>query len=102
MSESRIRVHLRSFDHKILDQTALEIVQTAIGTGAKVAGPVPLPTRIEKFTVLRGPHIDKRSQETFERRTHRRLIDILEPAPSTLGALSNLNLPAGVGIEIKG
>ena len=95
-------MHLRSFDHKILDQTALEIVQTAIGTGAKVAGPVPLPTRIEKFTVLRGPHIDKRSQETFERRTHRRLIDILEPAPSTLGALSNLNLPAGVGIEIKG
>lgn len=101
MAQDKIRVHLKSFDHKILDQTAEEILQTAISTGARVVGPVPLPTKIEKFTVLKAPNIDKRSQEAFERRTHRRLIDIVEPTNQTLNALSNLSLAAGVGIEIR-
>lgn len=101
MPKGRIRVRLKSYDHKILDQTAEEILDTALRTGAQVIGPVPLPTKIEKFTVIRGPHIDKRSQETFEMRTHKRLVDILEPTDKTLDALSNLELPAGVSIEIK-
>lgn len=101
MAKGRIRVRLKSYDHKILDSASEDILDTALRTGAKVAGPVPLPTHIEKFTVIRGPHIDKRSQETFESRTHKRLIDILEPTPKTLDSLSNLDLPAGVSIEIK-
>lgn len=101
MPKGRIRIRLKSYDHKILDTTAEEILDTALRTGAKVAGPIPLPTRIEKFTVIRGPHIDKRSQEAFEMRTHKRLIDISEPTPKTLDSLANLDLPSGVSIEIK-
>src|SRR3989338_4855578 len=101
MPKGRIRVRLKSFDHRVLDQTSQEIIDTALRTGAKVAGPVPLPTDIEKTTVIRGPHNDKRGQEAFEIRTHKRLIDINEPTPKTLDALSNLDLPAGVNIEIK-
>ncbi|HEV2128633.1 MAG TPA: 30S ribosomal protein S10 [Thermomicrobiales bacterium] len=98
---SKIRIRLKAYDHKTLDQSAARIVETAESTGAKVAGPVPLPTRIEKFTVLRSPFIDKDSQEQFEVRTHKRLIDVLEPSNSTIRALMKLNLPAGVDIEIK-
>lgn len=97
----RIRIKLKSYDSRIIDQSAARIVDTAIRTGAKVSGPVPLPTRIEKYTVLRGPFIDKRSREQFEIRTHKRLVDILEPTTSTMESLSHLNLPAGCGIEIK-
>lgn len=98
---TRIRVRLQSYDYKVLDQAAEEIVDAALQSGANVIGPVPLPTLIAKFTVNRAPHIDKDSQETFEQRTHRRLIDIMEPNPRTLDSLSNLDLPAGVSIEIK-
>lgn len=101
MPKGRIRVRLKSFDYKVLDQAAMEIVDTALRTGAQVIGPIPLPTRRELFTVLRGPHIDKRSQESFERRTHKRLVDINEPTAQTLDQLSNLDLPAGVSVEVK-
>lgn len=101
MAKGRIRVRLKSYDYRVLDQTAEEILDTALRTGAKVVGPVPLPIKLEKFTVIRGPHIDKRSQETFEMRTHKRIIDILEPTPKTLESLSNLEIPAGISIEIK-
>ncbi len=101
MPKGRIRVRLKGYDHRVVDQSTEQIVDVAVRTGAKVAGPVPLPTKIEKFTVLKGPHIDKRSREQFEIRTHRRLIDVLEPTAKTLDELSRLNLPAGVGIEIK-
>ncbi len=101
MAKARIRVRLKGFDHRVVDRSAEQIVDVAVRTGAKVAGPVPLPTRIEKFTVLRSPHIDKRSREQFEIRTHKRLVDVLEPTPKTLDELSRLNLPAGVGIGIK-
>ncbi|MCA9391755.1 30S ribosomal protein S10 [candidate division WWE3 bacterium] len=97
----RIRVRLKSYDYKVLDQAAEEILDAVLQSGGEVVGPVPLPTRIERFTVLRGPHIDKTSQETFEQRTHKRLIDIVDPTPKTLDSLSNLDLPAGVSIEIK-
>lgn len=97
----RIRIRLKAYDSRVIDRSAEQIVDTAVRTGAKVAGPIPLPTKIERFTVIRGPHIDKRSGEHFEIRTHNRLIDILEPTPKTLESLSNLNLPAGVGIEVK-
>ena len=97
----RIRIRLKSHDHRILDQSARQIVETAESSGAKVAGPIPLPTRIERFTVIRSPFIDKDSQEHFEIRTHKRLIDVLEPSPSTIRALMRLTLPAGVDIEIK-
>jgi small subunit ribosomal protein S10 len=97
----RIRVRLKSYDSRVIDESTERIIDTAVRTGAKVAGPVPLPTEKHKTTVVRGPHGDKRSMETFEIRTHKRLIDILEPTPQTLDQLSNLNLPAGVGIEIK-
>ncbi len=99
--EGRLRVRLKGYDNRVVDQSAEQIVDVAVRTGAKLAGPVPLPTKIEKFTVLKGPHIDSRSREQFEIRTHNRLIDILEPTPKTLDELSRLNLPAGVGIEIK-
>ena len=101
MAAGRIRVRLKSYDYKVLDRTAEEILDAALQSGAKVIGPVPLPTRIEKFTVIRGPHIDKRSQESFEQRTHNRLIDIVDFTPRTLDTLSNLDLPAGVSIEIR-
>jgi len=101
MAKGRIRVRLKAYDNRVVDQSAERIVDTAIRTGAKVSGPIPLPTEIERFTVIRGPHIDKRSREQFEIRTHKRLIDVLDPTPKTIESLSHLNLPAGVGIEIK-
>ncbi len=101
MAKQRIRIRLKAYDHRILDQSALQIVETAERTGAKVAGPVPLPTRIEKFSVIRSAFIDKDSQEQFEVRTHKRLIDVVDPSPKTISALMRLNLPAGVDIEIK-
>jgi small subunit ribosomal protein S10 len=97
----KIRIKLKAFDHWLIDQAASQIVETAERTGAAVAGPVPLPTHIRKFCVIRSPHIDKNSQEQFEIRTHRRLIDIQEPSSRTVDALMRLNLPAGVDIEIK-
>lgn len=97
----RIRLKAYSYDHRILDKAVREIVQTVLATGAKVAGPVPLPTKVERFTVLRSPHVDKRSMEQFEIRTHKRLIDILQPTPKTMEALRNLTLPSGVEIKIK-
>lgn len=99
--KQKIRIRLKAFDHRILDQSAAQIVETAERTGAKVAGPVPLPTKIEKFSVIRSPFIDKDSQEQFEMRTHKRLIDIVEPNQKTINALMRLNLPAGVDVEIK-
>ncbi|MBI3974014.1 MAG: 30S ribosomal protein S10 [Chloroflexi bacterium] len=101
MAKQRIRIRLKAFDHKILDQSARQIVETAQRTGADVSGPVPLPTEKQRFTVMRSPFIDKDSQEHFEMRTHKRLIDVLEPTPKTVDALMRLNLPAGVDIEIK-
>lgn len=92
---------MKAYDYKLLDQSAVEIVDTAIRTGARVAGPIPLPATINKFTVLRGPHIDKKSREQFEMRTHKRLIDILDPTQQTMDALMKLELAAGVDIEIK-
>jgi len=101
MVNERIRIRMEAYDHKVLDQSALEIVETAKRTGADVRGPIPLPTRIERYTVLRSPHVDKKSREQFEIRTHKRLIDILEPTPKTVDALGKLNVPAGVYIKIK-
>jgi small subunit ribosomal protein S10 len=101
MISERIRIRMEAYDHDILDSSAQEIVETAKSTGAKVAGPIPLPTRIERYTVLRSPHVDKKSREQFEIRTHKRLIDIFEPTPQTVDALMKLDLPAGVDVEIK-
>ena len=101
MATTKIRIRLKAYDSKLLDQSAGEIVETAKRTGAKVAGPIPLPTRINKFTVLRSPHVDKKSREQFEIRTHKRLLDILEPTQQTLDALMKLDLSAGVDVEIK-
>jgi small subunit ribosomal protein S10 len=101
MARQKIRIRLKAYDHRILDQSARQIVETAERMGAQVAGPVPLPTRIEKFCVIRGPHVDKDSREQFEIRTHKRLIDIVEPTSKTVSALMSLNLPSGVDIEIK-
>jgi len=101
MDSQNIRIRLKAFDHRVLDTSTAEIVGTAKRTGAQVRGPIPLPTRIEKFTVLRGPHIDKKSREQFEIRTHKRLIYISEPTSKTVDALSKLNMPAGVDIRIK-
>ena len=97
----KIRIRMKAYDFKLLDISAGEIVDTAMRTGARVAGPIPLPTSINKFTVLRGPHIDKKSREQFEIRTHKRLIDILEPTQQTIDALGKLDLAAGVDVEIK-
>jgi small subunit ribosomal protein S10 len=97
----KIRIRLKAFDHKLLDQSAGEIAETARRTGATVAGPIPLPTKINKYTVLRSPFIDKKSREQFEIRTHKRLLDILEPNKQTLDALMKLDLSAGVDVEIK-
>jgi|TARA_B100001123_G_scaffold443580_1_gene590012 small subunit ribosomal protein S10 len=101
MASQNIRIRLRAYDHRVLDQSARRIVTTAERTGAKVVGPVPLPTKLERFTVARSPFIDKDSQEHFEIRTHKRLIDVLEPDSNTIDTLMRLNLPAGVDIEIK-
>jgi small subunit ribosomal protein S10 len=97
----KIRIRLKAYDYKVLDQSVGEIVDIVRKTGAKLAGPVPLPTRINRFTVLRGPHVDKKSREQFEVRTHKRLLDILEPTQQTLDALMKLDLSAGVDVEIK-
>ncbi|RLB46023.1 MAG: 30S ribosomal protein S10 [Deltaproteobacteria bacterium] len=97
----KIRIRLKAYDHRLLDQSASEIVDTAKRTGARVAGPIPLPTRINKYTVLRGPHVDKKAREQFEIRTHKRLLDILEPTQETLDALMKLDLSAGVDVEIR-
>jgi small subunit ribosomal protein S10 len=101
MESQKIRIRLKAYDHNILDRAAVEIVETARRTGARVAGPVPLPTGINKFCVLRSPHIDKKSREQFEIRTHKRLLDILEPTQQTIDALMKLELSAGVDVEIK-
>ena len=101
MDSQNIRIRLKAFDHRILDQSTAEIVGTAKRTGAQIRGPIPLPTRIEKFTVLRGPHIDKKSREQFEIRTHKRLLDIVDPTPQTVDALMKLDLAAGAHVDIK-
>lgn len=101
MAKNRIRIRLKAYDHRVLDQSAQQIVEAAERTGAVVVGPVPLPTKIEKFTVIRSPFIDKDSREQFEIRTHKRLIDVVEPGSKTIDTLMRLNLPAGVDIEIK-
>ena len=101
MVNEKIRIRLKAFDYRILDTSTHEIVDTARRTGARVAGPIPLPTRIERYTVLRSPHIDKKAREQFEIRTHKRLLDIFEPTSQTVDALMKLELPAGVDVEIK-
>ncbi len=101
MAKQKIRIRLKAYDHRVLDQSVRQIVDTAERTGAMVVGPVPLPTKIEKFTVIRSPFIDKDSREQFEIRTHKRLIDVVEPSSKTIDALVRLNLPAGVDVEIK-
>ena len=101
MLNDKIRIRLKAYDFRILDQSATEIVDTARRTGARVVGPVPLPTIINRWTVLRSPHVDKKSREQFEIRTHKRVMDILEPTPETVDALMKLDLPAGVDVEIK-
>ena len=101
MAGQQIRIRLKAFDHAVLDQAAADIVRTVEKTGAKVSGPIPLPTKIERWTVLRSPHIDKKSREQFELRTHKRLIDIVDSRPQTIDALTKLDLPAGVDVEIK-
>jgi small subunit ribosomal protein S10 len=101
MDTQNIRIRLKAFDHRVLDQSAREIVSTAKRTGARVRGPIPLPTRVERVTVLRSPHVDKKSREQFEIRTHKRLLDIVDPTPQTVDALMKLDLAAGVDVEIK-
>lgn len=98
---TKIRIRLRAFDHQLLEKSTSDIVDTARRTGAKVAGPIPLPSSIRRYTVLRGPHVDKKSREQFEVRTHRRLVDILDPTPQTVDALMKLDLASGVDVEIK-
>ena len=99
--DQKIRIRLKAYDHRVLDQSAHEIVETAQRTGAEVAGPIPLPTERSIYTVLRSPHVDKKSREQFEMRTHKRLVDILQATPQTVDALMKLDLPAGVDVEIK-
>ncbi len=101
MSGQRIRIRLKAYDHRVIDASASEIVETVKRSGARVAGPIPLPTKVERVTVGRSPHADKKSQETFEQRTHKRLIDIIDPTAKTVDELKKLNLPAGVDITIK-
>ena len=101
MAETRIRIRLKAFDHRLLDRAATEIAETASRTGSVVAGPIPLPTKIERFTVNRSPHVDKKSRDQFEIRTHKRLLDILNPTQNTVDTLMRLDLPAGVDVEIK-
>lgn len=101
MPQHKIRVKLKAYDHRILDQSATEIVDTARRTGANVSGPIPLPTKREDYTVLRSPHVDKKSREQFQIKTHKRILDILNPTAKTIDALKKLDLPAGVDVEIK-
>ncbi len=101
MDNQKIRIRLKAFDHRILDQSTGEIVQTARRTGAEIRGPIPLPTKIARYTVLRSPHVDKKSREQFEICTHKRVIDIINPTPQTVDALMKLDLAAGVNVEIK-
>ncbi|MEW5703063.1 MAG: 30S ribosomal protein S10 [Pseudomonadota bacterium] len=101
MDSQNIRISLKAYDHRLLDQSTSEIVSTARRTGASIRGPIPLPTKIEKFTVLRSPHVDKKSREQFEIRTHKRILDIVEPTTQTVDALMKLDLPAGIDVEIK-
>ncbi len=101
MAGQRIRIRLKAYDHRVIDQSASEIVDTVKRTGARVAGPIPLPMRVERYTVQRSPHVHKKSQETFEQRTHKRLLDILDPTAKTVDELKKLNLPAGVHITVK-
>ncbi len=101
MMNSKIRIRLKAYDHKLLDQSAADILDTARKTGAKVVGPIPLPTKINKFTILKSPHVDKKSREQFEIRTHKRLLDIMEPTQQTVDALMKLDLSPGVDVEIK-
>ena len=100
-TNQNIRIRLKAFDHRLIDNSAREIVDTAKRTGAEVRGPIPLPTKIEKYTVLRSPHVDKKSREQFEIRTHKRLLDIIDPTPQTVDALMKLDLASGVDVEIK-
>ncbi|MBN2798532.1 MAG: 30S ribosomal protein S10 [Deltaproteobacteria bacterium] len=101
MASQKIRIRLKAYDHKLLDKSAREIVETAMPTGVEIRGPLPLPTTISRWTVLRGPHIDKKSREQFERRTHHRLLDIINPTQATVDALMKLDLSAGVHVELK-
>jgi small subunit ribosomal protein S10 len=101
LATQKIRIRLKGYDHKLLDKSTIEIVDTARRTGASIAGPIPLPTTINKYCVLKSPHVDKKSREQFEMRTHRRLLDILEPTQQTIDALMKLQLSAGVDVEIK-
>ncbi|MBP5543835.1 MAG: 30S ribosomal protein S10 [Kiritimatiellae bacterium] len=101
MQSQRIRIKLQAYDHRVLDQAVASIIDTARGSGARVVGPVPLPTRIERWTVNRSPHVDKKSMDQFEQRTHKRLVDIVDPRAATIDALKKLNLPAGVDISIR-
>jgi small subunit ribosomal protein S10 len=101
MNGQKIRIKLKAYDHRVLDQSAKDIIETAKRTGARIAGPIPMPTRIERFTVNRSPHVDKKSMEQFEIRTHKRMLDIIEPTAKTVDELKKLNLPAGVDITIK-
>ena len=101
MDGQRIRIRLQAYDHSVLDQAVLDIIETAKGSGARVVGPTPLPTKIERYTVNRSPHVNKKSMEQFEMRTHKRLLDLVEPTAKTVDELKKLNLPAGVDITIK-
>jgi small subunit ribosomal protein S10 len=101
VESQKIRIRLKAYDHRLLDRSVMEIVDTAKRTGAVLKGPIPLPTKINKYCVLRSPHVDKKSREQFEIRTHKRLMDILEPTQNTVDALMRLDLPAGVDVEIK-
>ncbi|MBP6979545.1 30S ribosomal protein S10 [Candidatus Curtissbacteria bacterium] len=101
MPKGRIRVRLKSYDSRVIDQTCREILNTAVSTGAKIVGPIPLPTKVRRYTVLKSPHTHKDAQEHFEVRTHKRLIDIIEPTGKTIDSLTNLQLPAGIDIELK-
>jgi len=101
MQSQRIRIRMQAYDHRVLDQAVAEIVGTAQSTGSDVVGPIPLPTRIERFTVNRSPHVDKKSMDQFEMRTHKRMLDIVHPTPKTVEELKKLNLPAGVDIKIE-
>lgn len=99
--QQKIRIKLRAYDHRLLDQSTVEIVEAAKSTGAKISGPIPLPTKREDYTVIRGPHIDKEAREQFQIKTHKRLLEIIEPTSKTIDALRKLDLPAGVDVEIK-
>lgn len=101
MEIQKIRIRLKAYDHRLLDQSVVEIVETAKRTGSRVSGPIPLPTKINKFCVLRSPHVDKKSREEFEMRTHKRIIDLLEPNQATIDALMKLDLSAGIDVDIK-